>query len=158
MRQPDRRWNKIWLFFSIFVIGLIMAWGQIGKNYMKSYPDEKPRVLLRTEKDCHLKAAPCAAYAPDFALVVRLQQNQGWNTIMLRASGEPLSSVSRLKLSFVASSTDVEPIPLPLRFKQPDIWFSDLQLPDDKKLQWKLRVELQQPARILVAEFPLPQT
>ncbi len=159
MKKPvDRRWNKSWYFFMLVAAGLIFSWGQVGTKYkQKEQIDTREYLLLRTEADCDLSREACAAYAPDYALVAYLQFNQGWQTLIVKAAGEALSESSRIKLSLEPESSLYEAEMLPVRFKAPDSWYSDFQLPDQTKTVWKLRVKVEaNETRVWVADYPLP--
>ena len=158
MRSHDRRWNKSWYFFLLVAAGLILSWGQVGNRYKQTTKEvHREYLLLRTETDCNIAQAPCAAFAPDYAIVVKLEKNTGWQTIHVRTAGESLSENSRLDLSFEPQSSLYETEPLPIRFRQPDTWYSDVQLPLNDKTIWKLRVKIERGEKVMVADFPVPE-
>jgi len=154
----DKRWNKAWYFFMFVAAGLIFSWGQVGTRYKSAEKiDTREYLLLRTEADCDLVKSPCAAYAPEYALVVKLDLNQGWQTLRVRAAGQALNESSRIKLSLEPESSLYDSELLPIRFQSPDTWYSDFQLPDQTKSVWKLRVAVEPDERkVWVAEYPLP--
>lgn len=138
--------------------GLILSWGQVGNRYKQTVKqDTREYLLLRTEKDCNLEQGPCAAYAPDYAIVVKLEQNSGWQTVRVRTAGEVLSQSSQLSLSFEPQSSLYEPETLPVRFMQPDTWYSDVQFPDAGKTIWTLRVKIERGEKVMVADYPIPE-
>jgi hypothetical protein len=157
-QKVDRRWNKSWYFFMLVAAGLILSWGQVGNRYREHKPVEtKEYLLLRTEQNCELLKAPCAAYAPDYALVINVEKNRGWNTATVRAAGVKLDQASRVKMSFEPVSSLYEPELLPVRFREPDSWYSDFQFPDNRQAVWKLRIKVDQSEKtVYVADFPLP--
>ena len=111
--------------------GLILSWGQVGKRIdNRQVPDQREYLLLRTEADCDLEKLPCAAYAPDYAIVVKLTRQQGWHTLQVRTAGEALTEQSRVRFSFEPRSSLYEAEMLPVRFRAPETWYSDVQLPD----------------------------
>jgi hypothetical protein len=155
--RHDRRWNKVWYFFMLVAAGLILSWGQVGQRYrQKENIDTREYLLLRTEKECYLDVAPCAAYAPDYAMVVNLQDKKGWHTIEVKTVGERLSMESMVKITFEPESSLYETETLPVRFKEPDSWVSFVQLPDLSKTVWKLRVSIERGSKVMVADYPLP--
>ncbi|NNJ90975.1 MAG: hypothetical protein HKP55_04815, partial [Gammaproteobacteria bacterium] len=90
--RHDKRWNKVWYFFMLVAAGLILSWGQVGQRYkQKENIDTREYLLLRTESDCNLAVAPCAAYAPDYAIVVNLQDHKDWYTVEVKTAGEKLA-------------------------------------------------------------------
>jgi len=157
-KKVDRRWNKVWYFFMLVAAGLIFSWGQVGTRYQqKEKIDEKEYLLLRTEKDCDMQLSPCAAFAPDYAMVIKLQENQGWNTVFVKTAGEALTQQSRVKMSFEPESSLYEAELLPVRFQAPDSWYSDFQFPDNHQTSWKLRVKIEKSDKLVyVADFPVP--
>ena len=155
--RHDKRWNKIWYFFMLVAAGLILSWGQVGQRYkQKENFDTREYLLLRTEQGCNLAAAPCAAYAPDYAIVVNLQDNTDWYTVEVKTAGEKLSLDSIVKVTFEPESSLYETVTLPVRFKEPDSWVSFIQLPDQSETVWKLRVSVERNNQVMVAEFFLP--
>jgi len=156
-KMHDRRWNKLWYFFIIMAVGLSYSWTKVGSRYeeKKEAVDERDYFLLRTEKNCDLEKAPCAAFAPDYAIVVNLKKNKGWYTLQVKSAGETLSQQSRIKLSFEPESSLFETEQLPVRFQPPDIWYSDVQLPNNDKTIWKFRVQIDRDDHVLVADYPL---
>lgn len=156
-RTHDRRWNKAWYFFMLVAAGLILSWGQVGQKFKQDVKkDTREYLLLRTEKECDLLIAPCAAFAPDYAIVVKLEQNAGWQTVFIRTAGEKLSAQSLVSLSFEPESSLYETEMLPIRFKQPDTWFSDVKFPGNDKTTWKLRVKIERGNKVMVADYPVP--
>jgi len=135
-----------------------LSWGQVGKRYQQKQEvvDTRDYLLLRTEKDCDLSAMPCAAFAPDYAIVVKLEKNRGWQTLLVRTAGQPLTEHSTIKMSFEPESSLHDSELLPIRFRQPDTWYSDIQLPSQEKTSWKLRVKIDQDKHVWVADYPLP--
>ena len=157
-KNHDKRWNKAWYFFMLVAAGLILSWGQVGQRYKQTAPvDTREYLLLRTEPDCDLLAGPCAAFAPDYAIVIKLERHAGWQTLYVRTANESLSEQSLLKLSFEPESSLYEPEVLPVRFKQPDTWYSDMQLPRNDKTIWKLRVKIERGEKVMVADYPVPE-
>ncbi len=158
-KAVDRRFNKLWYFFMLIAAGLILSWGQVGTRYkQKEKIDTREYLLLRTEAGCDLLQAPCAAFAPDFAIVMKLQKNRGWNTVFIKTAGEPLTQQSRVKMNFEPESSLYEAQLLPVRFQVPDSWYSDFQFPDNFQTVWKLRVKIEKNANLVyVADFPVPQ-
>jgi hypothetical protein len=155
--RHDRRWNKVWYFFMLVAAGLILSWGQVGQRYkQKENIDTREYLLLRTEDDCNLSTAPCAAYAPDFAMVVNLKDNKDWYTIEVKTVGEKLSLESIVRMSFEPESSLYETEVLPVRFKEPDGWVSFVQLPDNSDTVWRLRVSVERGNKVMVADFSLP--
>lgn len=137
--------------------GLILSWGQVGQRYQQQKPlDTREYLLLRTEKECNLAQAPCAAYAPDYAIVVKLEKRTGWYTASVRTAGDSLTEASQVNMTFEPESSLYEPEILPMRFKQPDIWYSDLQLPDLSQTVWKLRIKIERNNKVMVADYPVP--
>ena len=141
----------------LMAAGLILSWGQVGQRYKNNQPvDDREYLLLRTEKDCDLLKAPCAAFAPDYAIVVKLEINKGWERILVRSAGQPLSHESIVKLSFEPESSMYQVENLPIRFSEPDTWSSDMQLPRNYKTVWKLRVKIERGEKVMVADYPVP--
>lgn len=141
----------------LIAAGLILSWGQVGQRYKNNQPvDDREYLLLRTEKDCDLLKAPCAAFAPDYAIVVKLEINKGWERILVRSAGQPLSHESIIKLSFEPESSLYHVENLPIRFNEPDTWSSDMQLPRNHKTLWKLRVMIELDEKVMVADYPVP--
>ncbi|NNJ92358.1 MAG: hypothetical protein HKP55_11845, partial [Gammaproteobacteria bacterium] len=105
---------------------------------------------------CNLVVAPCAAYAPDYAIVVNLQDNKDWYTVEVKTAGEKLTLHSIVKVTFEPESSLYETEVLHVRFKGPDSWVSFIQLPDQEKTVWKLRVSVERENNVMVAEYPLP--
>lgn len=155
--RHDKRWNKVWYFFMLVAAGLILSWGQVGQRYkQKENFDTREYLLLRTEQDCNLAVAPCAAYAPDYAIVVNLQDNKDWYTVEVKTAAEKLGLHSMVKMTFEPESSLYEPEILPVRFREPDSWISFIQLPDQEKTVWKLRVSVERDTKVMVADYPLP--
>jgi len=155
--RHDKRWNKLWYFFMLVAAGLILSWGQVGQRYkQKEDFDTREYLLLRTEQDCNLAVAPCAAYAPDYAIVVNLQDNRDWYTVEVKTAAEKLGLDSIVKMTFEPESSLYETEMLPVRFRDPDSWVSFIQLPDQKKTVWKLRISIERGAKVMVADYPLP--
>ena len=155
--RHDKRWNKVWYFFMLVAAGLILSWGQVGQRYKQSEKiDTREYLLLRTEQGCKLGMAPCAAYAPDYAIVVNLQDNKGWYTVEVKTAGEKLALDSVVKVTFEPESSLYDAETLPVRFKEPDSWVSFIQLPDQTKTIWKLRVSVERGEKVMVAEYRLP--
>ncbi len=152
----DKRWNKVWYFFMLVAAGLILSWGQVGQRYkQKENFDTREYLLLRTEQDCHLEMAPCAAYAPDYAIVLNLENNNNWYTAEVRTVGETLNRESVVRMTFEPESSLYETETLPLRFKEPHSWVSYIQLPDQSKTVWTMRVSIERDNQVMVADFPL---
>jgi len=155
--RHDKRWNKVWYFFMLVAAGLILSWGQVGQRYkQKEDFDTREYLLLRTEPDCNLVVAPCAAYAPDYAIVVNLQDNKDWHTVEVKTAGEKLALDSTVQISFEPESSLYDTEVLPIRFREPDSWVSFIQLPDQEKTVWKLRISVERDNKVMVAEYPLP--
>jgi hypothetical protein len=155
--RHDKRWNKVWYFFMLVAAGLILSWGQVGQRYkQKENIDTREYLLLRTESGCNLAVAPCAAYAPDYAIVANLQDNKDWYTVEVKTAGEKLTLHSIVKVTFEPESSLYETEILHVRFKEPDSWVSFIQLPDQEKTVWKLRVSVERDNEVMVAEYPLP--
>ena len=53
-------WNRIWIFFVIVAVGLVLSWGQVGKKTQQKLASDTSE-LLGTEHDCRPLTAPCAA-------------------------------------------------------------------------------------------------
>lgn len=156
-RPHDKRWNKAWYFFMLVAAGLILSWGQVGQRYKQNKPVEtREHLLLRTEEGCDLNTSPCAAMGPDYALVIKLQKNIGWHTVYIKAAGEPLTHDSLVSLSFEPESPNFQTENMPVRFKAPDTWVSFLQLPDNDKTRWKLRIKVDRGKSVFVADYPVP--
>jgi len=155
--RHDKRWNKVWYFFMLVAAGLILSWGQVGQRYkQKENFDTREYLLLRTEQDCNLAVAPCAAYAPDYAIVVNLQDNKDWYTVEVKTATEKLGLDSSVKMTFEPESSLYETEILPVRFREPDSWVSFIQLPDQTKTVWKLRISIERGTKVMVADYPLP--
>ncbi len=155
--RHDKRWNKIWYFFMLVAAGLILSWGQVGQRYkQKENFDTREYLLLRTEQDCNLAIAPCAAYAPDYAIVVNLQDNKDWYTVEVKTAAEKLSLESIVKMTFEPESSLYDTEILPVRFREPDSWVSFIQLPDQTKTVWTLRISIERDTKVMVADYPIP--
>lgn len=156
-KKPDPRWNRIWFFFLIVAVGLIFSWGQVGNRYQQQQAiDTREYLLLRTEADCNLQFSPCAAFAPDYALVTKLEYHSGWQSIHVKAAGKPLTDMSQVKFSFEPESSLYDAELLTARYQKDGVWFTDVQLPVQDKTVWKLRISVDKNERVLVADFPLP--
>lgn len=141
----------------LMAAGLILSWGQVGQRYKQNQPvDDREYLLLRTEKDCDLSQAPCAAFAPDYAIVVKLEMNKGWERLLVRSAGQPLTHESIVKLSFEPESSLYQTENLPIRYIESDTWISDMQLPRNNKTVWKLRVMVERGEQVMVADYPVP--
>lgn len=138
--------------------GLILSWGQVGNRMQQKSVelDQREYLLLRTEADCDLEQAPCAAFAPDFAIVVKLTRQRGWHTLQVRTAGESLNEQSQVRMSFEPRSSLYETEELPIRFQAPETWYSDVQLPDMSQTVWQFRVQVERQAKVMVADYPLP--
>ena len=62
-------WNRIWIFFVIVAVGLVLSWGQVGKKVQVSLLEDATEPLF-TEPDCQPLLLPCAATGRELGLVL----------------------------------------------------------------------------------------
>lgn len=156
-RKPDNRWSRLWLLFVVVAVVLVFSWSKMGQQQGLNRQQAKQYLLLRTEANCNLATAPCAAYAPDYAIVVKLTQQPGWYSIHIRTAGEPLDYDSQVEVTFEPESALFESEKMPLRFQPPDEWVSFIQLPDGSRTNWLLRIKIERDEAVMVADFELPE-
>ena len=63
------RTNRLWIFFVIVAVGLVLSWGQVGRVESQRVAP-RDGVWLDTEVPCTPLEAPCAAYGGSLALVL----------------------------------------------------------------------------------------
>jgi hypothetical protein len=63
------RWNRLWIFFAIVAVGLVLSWGQVGREASQRVAT-RAGAWLDTEVPCAPLHTPCAAYGGDVALVL----------------------------------------------------------------------------------------
>jgi hypothetical protein len=87
-------WNRVWIFFVIVAVGLVLSWGQVGRKAEQRLGADPSR-LLQTESPCQPQHAPCAASGAAFALVLG---PDGPRALQLRAVGEPRPELSEVRV------------------------------------------------------------
>ncbi len=137
------RFNRYLIFYIILGLGLVASWTLVGKRAQIA-PNLGMHVMS-LDDDCRAWAAPCGAYAKDFALVLGPDpKGRG-----LRLVGEKLPEGLRLVVQQFDDSA--HPLSEPLVKRQPgDGWRI---APDPEAV--RLRVNLAAGEDQWVAEFPL---
>jgi len=92
--------NKVWLLFAVVAVALVWTWSQVGQRGTQHQPGglSEDIDLLRTEPDCDLAAAPCAAYGHDVGLVAAASVAGDGVRWRVRLVGEGAPAVPRLQL------------------------------------------------------------
>jgi hypothetical protein len=141
------RSNRLWIFFVIVAVGLVLSWGQVGR-------EESPRVATRdgawldTEVPCTPLEAPCAAYGSSVALVLGPERP---GTLRLEAVGDDNPRLGGASV-FTRGGGRSDSLELGLDPAGPAQW--TLDLPDiSKAATAEFRVYLERPA--VQAAFPL---
>lgn len=62
-------WNRIWIFFVIVAVGLVLSWGQVGKKTQLKLASDTSE-LLETDRECRPLTAPCAATGVSMGVVL----------------------------------------------------------------------------------------
>lgn len=138
-------WNRVWIFFVIVAVGLVLSWGQIGRKAEQRLGADPSR-LLQTESPCQPRRAPCAATGAAFALVLG---PDGPRALQLRAVGEPGPELAEVRVRATGKAAEWSLVAEPLG---PDAW--RLPLPEEAAgAGVELQVRLARPA--VAALFPL---
>jgi hypothetical protein len=138
------RQGRYWLFFVIVAVGLALSWGQVGRKTQRALT-EQPVGFLASEPDCRVTRRPCAATAPDRALVLGPVSDG----LRLRQTGFDPAGITLVEAQLLADGQTPEP-PRPL-LRDGDGW--RLTLPAEARGTLRLRVVGRQ--RVSVADFVL---
>ena len=102
-------WSRIWIFFVIIAVGLVLSWGQIGKKTQQELSDDASN-LLRTEQSCQPLTTPCAATGSLVGIVL----GPGVPGSLELESTSPTAAIEAVTTNFTSGG----PRSLPLKFKQ----------------------------------------
>lgn len=75
-------WDRVWIFFVIVAIGLVLSWNQVGRKTLTGIDNQGLEVLV-TEKNCDIRREPCAAYGRSIAVVCQFVTESG--AVLVRA-------------------------------------------------------------------------
>lgn len=70
----NKSFNRYLIFFVIVAVGLVVSWGQVGKNTTQAVTDLNA-IFLAPEKGCLPTQQPCAAFGKDQAVVLGPHSN-----------------------------------------------------------------------------------
>lgn len=135
-------WHRLWIFFVIVALGLVLSWSLIGHKTGRM----EVGAILATETPCRPYQAPCAAFGSEMALV--LGPGPGTD-LLLKAAGQPLPQL--LKVDILAAGQKV-PQPVAVEALAAGIWRLHLTTPDIPH-QGKLHIVLR--GSSIRAVFPL---
>lgn len=135
-------WNRLWIFFVIVAVGLVLSWGQIGQKAGQLSIDR----LLDTETPCRPQVVPCAAYGADVALVL----GPGSETdLLLKTAARPPPRALSAALLVGGHSL---PQSVPIEKVSTGVWRLTLTT-SNMTAGTQLRIELAEP--LVSAVFPL---
>jgi len=137
------RFNRYLVFYVILGVGLVLAWSQVGRRAQLAQATEV--MVMTTEEDCRAHAAPCAAYAKNFALVAG-PRTDGSGLLLV---GEKLPSGMQVEVAQLDAQVRLMPVPL-LRSAGKQRWFVEMA-PDAARLRVNLTLAESQ----WIAEYPL---
>ena len=145
--HPMNRTNRLWIFFVIVAVGLVLSWGQVGREQSQRIATPGGS-WLDTETPCEPLAAPCAAYGGDAALVVGPERPGVLRLKLVGSDAPQFGGVSVFqRRSGRGESAALAPEPV-----GPGEW--DIPLPDlSGARNAELRVRFDRPA--VQAAFPL---
>ena len=109
--MDKRTFNKLWLLFAVFAVGLVWTWSQVGQRSQQAFEGEGAQVtLLRVEAGCDLSRAACAAYGTDAAVVVSVAREAEGLRWRVKALGDGLPALAELTLELRARDGSSVPL------------------------------------------------